>query len=352
MSFKTNTQVIYKQVPKGLPNADTDFTTKKGSIVPKEVELKSNEVLIRTLYLSVDPYMRGRMRDPSIKSYFPAAETGKPFSGGAVGEVLKSADPKYKEGDIIVCMAPWEEYAVVSTKGPMTQVIPNARSSKVPLSYYLGVLGMPGLTAYIGLHKICEPFVAGQTLYVSAASGAVGQVVGQYAKSLGLRVVGSAGEDDKVNYLLKELEFDAAFNYKKHDDFVTILKETCPNGIDIYFENVGGKMLDAVLTVANDGCRIAVCGMISQYNRGADPEGIFGLTQVIQKRIRFEGFIVSDDAPKYAMPCIKAFTKLLVEGRLKYKEDVTVGIEKTAQAFVDMLQGKNFGKAVVKVADL
>jgi len=352
MPSTTNTQVLYKNVPKGLPNADQDFEVAKQSIDLDNVTLKENELLIKTLYISVDPYMRGRMRDPSIKSYFAAAETGKPFSGGVIGEILKSTDPKFPVGEIIIGFGTWEEYAILSTQGPLTKLIPGGRTSKVPLSYFLGVLGMPGLTAYIGLHKICEPLTSGQTLYVSAASGAVGQVVGQYAKSLGLRVVGSAGDDEKVNYLLKELKFDAAFNYKKHTDFVAILNETCPNGIDIYFENVGGKMLDAVLTVANNNCRIAVCGMISQYNRPQDPEPLYNLQTVLWKKIRFEGFIVTDDAPKYSADCIKAFSKLLAEQKIQYKESVTNGIENAAHAFVDMLEGKNFGKAVVKVADL
>lgn len=355
MSFKTNTQVIYKQVPNGLPNADKDFEIKKVPIVLKDVELKANEILVRTLYASVDPYMRARMRDPSIKSYFPAATPGKPMNGGVVAEVLRSTDAKYAEGDIVVAFANWEEYTVLSTVSAGLsgiQKIPGARSAKYPLSYLVGVLGMPGLTAYVGLHKICEPLTAGQTLYVSAASGAVGQVVGQYAKSLGIRVVGSAGDDEKVDYLLKELKFDAAFNYKKHSDFVAILKETCPNGIDIYFENVGGKMLDAVLTVCNSNARVAACGMISQYNRPDDQEPIFNIANIIGKKIRLEGFIVSDDALTYKDAAIKTFTKLLQEGDLKYKEHVTVGIEKLPHAFVDMLIGKNFGKAVVKIADL
>jgi len=259
----------------------------------------------------------------------------------------------------VVTFASWEEYTVVDAgEGGRfaVKVIPDARKSQIPLSYYLGVLGMPGFTAYIGLHKICEPLKRPdgkqQTIYVSAAAGAVGQVVGQYAKSLGLRVVGSAGDDDKIAYLLKELDFDAAFNYKKHDDFKAILKETCPDGIDIYFENVGGKMLDAVLANANDFARIAVCGMISQYNRAHDPEPIYGLATVISKRIRIEGFIVSDEMNKYAVDATKAFGSLLREGKLKYRETVTDGIENTPRALVEMLQGKNFGKAVVKVADL
>jgi NADPH-dependent curcumin reductase CurA len=357
MSFKTNVQVIYKRIPEGLPSVEKDFEIKKSTIVLKDVVLKPNEVLVRTLYASVDPYMRGRMRDPSVKSYFPAAVPGAPMTGGIIAEVLRSTDDKVVAGDVVLAFGSWEEYSVISTAavpGSPSGVkkIPGGRDSKVPLSYFLGVLGMPGLTAYVGLHKICEPLTAGQTLYVSAASGAVGQVVGQYGKSLGLRVVGSAGDEDKVKYLLNELKFDAAFNYKKHDDFEAILKETCPNGIDIYFENVGGKMLDAVLVNCNNNARIAVCGMISQYNRSSDPEPIYNASNIIWKKLKLEGFIVSDDIPKYGDEALKAFSKLLQQGKLIYKETVTEGIEKLPQAFVDMLQGKNFGKAVVKIADL
>jgi NADPH-dependent curcumin reductase CurA len=289
--MSSNTQVIYLEVPQGLPNPTKTFQVNKVPFDPKKVELAPNHLLVKTLYLSVDPYMRARMRDPKIQSYFPAALPGTPFSGGAIVEVLKSSDPKIKIGQVLVGFAPWEEYSVIPSMSPMGPVtpIPSPKDSKVPISYYLGVLGMPGITAYSGLHKICEPLTKGQTIYVSAASGAVGQVVGQYAKALGLRVVGSAGSDDKVlslnklyniycaylvffmfqvEFLLKQLKFDEAFNYKKYPDLpslISILKKTCPDGIDIYFENVGGKMLEAVLEVANNFARIAVCGMISQY---------------------------------------------------------------------------------------
>jgi NADPH-dependent curcumin reductase CurA len=359
-SIKTNTQVIYKQIPAGLPVPNKDFEINKSTIDLDGLELKPNQLLIRNLYLSVDPYMRARMRDPKIKSYSPAVIPGQPMNGGVVAEIIKSTDAKYAAGEIIVGFANWEEYTVIDTSGAAasgfgSKVIPGARENKIPLSYYLGVLGMPGLTAYIGLHKICQPLKSNekqQTLYVSAAAGAVGQVVGQYGKSLGLRVVGSAGDDAKVDYLLNELNFDAAFNYKKHVDFKKILKEKCPNGIDIYFENVGGKMLDAVLAVANDFARIAVCGMISQYNRPDNPEPIYGLALLISKRIRMEGFIVSDNLTQYAMDGLSTFSGLIKDGKMKYRETVTDGIENAPKAFVDMLEGRNLGKAVVKVADL
>jgi len=348
-----NTQVIYSKIPSGLPDPKQTFTVKKVPFDKEKAVVPPGYLLVRTLYLSVDPYMRARMRSPEVKSYFPAAMVDTPFMGGAVVEVIRSGEPKFQPGQVLVTFSPWEEYAIIPAVSPIGSivVIPNPRESKVPLSYYLGVLGMPGLTAYAGMTKFCAPLTPGQTLYVSAASGAVGQVVGQYAKALGIRVVGSAGSDDKVAYL-KELGFDEAFNYKKHTDFTSILRSTCPNGIDIYFENVGGKMLEAVLEVANDFCRIAVCGMISQYNRTENPEGIHNMFQIISKRIKMAGFIVSDHVGECAHAAVPTFAKLLTEGRMKYKETVTVGIEKAPQAFVDMLEGKNFGKAIVKVADL
>lgn len=198
----SNTQILYTKLPKGLPSPAENFGVKKVPFSVEGVTLPPGHILVRTLYLSVDPYMRARMRDPSIKSYFPAATPGTPFSGGAVVEVLKSTDPEGKivKGMVLVAYCPWEEYSILPSKSQMIPYvpIPNPRESKVPLSYYLGVLGMPGLTAYVGIQKFLAPLTEGQTLYVSAASGAVGQVVGQYGKALGLRVVGSAGSDDKV----------------------------------------------------------------------------------------------------------------------------------------------------------
>jgi len=348
-----NVEIFFKEIPKGLPDPSRTFEIRKGTIDLERVELKEGEVLIKTLYASVDPYMRARLRDPSIQSYFPAVVVGERMAGGVVAEVVKSNNPGFTAGNIVAGMGDWAEYSVSKPGNDMRslQKIPNAKQSPLPLSYHLGLFGIPGITAYVGLHKICNNLTPGKTLYVSAASGAVGQVVGQYAKALGLRVVGSAGDDTKVDFLLKDLGFDAAFNYKKHENFDAILKETCPNGIDIYFENVGGKMLEAVLNNANSFCAIPVCGMISQYNRSENPEPIYNLTHIISKRIRMEGFIVTDDIPKYGMDCIKTFTKLVQEGKMKYKEDISKGIKSLPETFVGMLQGKNFGKAVVHVAD-
>ncbi|KAI9295964.1 allyl alcohol dehydrogenase, partial [Neoconidiobolus thromboides FSU 785] len=296
--------------------------------------LVQDQLLVRNLYASVDPYMRGRMRPSEVESYFQGFQLNKPLNGGIVSEVITSKSDKFKKGDIVVAFGDWSEYAIVSAA--RTNLIPNGRESKVPLTYYLGITGMPGATAYVGLHTICEPIKQGETIFISAASGAVGQVVGQYCKQLGLRVVGSAGSDDKVEYLLKELNFDAAFNYKKYDDLVPVLKEHCPNGIDIYFENVGGKTLEAVLEVANDKCHIPACGMISQYNKGKESDGIHNLTQIIGKRIRIEGFIVNDRLDLFPK-AFETFGKYLAEGKMKYKEHLTEGVENLPTAFIDML---------------
>lgn len=343
-----NTQILYTTIPTEYPTVTGTFKVHK-STIDLEASIPENTLLIRTLYASVDPYMRFRMRDPSIKSYFHALEPNKPLDGGVIGEIIKSNAEGFAAGDVITSFGPWANYGIVPAKA--SQVIPNARKSKVPLSYYLGATGMPGLTAYVGLHKICEPIKSGETLFVSAASGAVGQVVGQYAKELGLRVVGSAGTDEKVQYLIDELKFDAAFNHRKEADYNAALKRTCPNGIDIYFENVGGPLLEAVLENANSHCRIPICGMISQYNKKTqDP--IRNLTLAIGKSIRLQGFIVSDSTAEYGEKAKLIFGKMIQEGKLKYKEHITDGIETLPQTFVDMLHGNNFGKAVVKIASL
>ncbi|KAK9759723.1 hypothetical protein K7432_016987 [Basidiobolus ranarum] len=271
------------------------------------------------------------------------------MQAGGVSEVIKSKNPEYKEGDIVTGMIGWENYTVISG-GKDLRKIEGARESSIPLSYYLGVLGMPGMTAYAGLFKIGEP-KEGETIFISAASGAVGQVVGQIAKVKGLRVVGTAGDDSKVEYLLKELKFDAAFNYKKVD-LDQALSESCPNGIDVYFENVGGKMLDTVLKHCNDFARIPVCGMISQYNRFSNPEPIYNIALVLSKRIRFQGFIVSEIAAEFASQFSKDVPTWLKEGKMVYKEDKMEGIENAPEAFLRILRGENFGKQVVKLADL
>ncbi|KAJ9062020.1 hypothetical protein DSO57_1015064 [Entomophthora muscae] len=347
----TNTKIIYTSIPDGLPVVDKNFQVIKETIDLEKVAVDEGALLVRTLYASVDPYMRFRMRDSSVESYFPAAIPGQPMSGGIIGEVIRSSSPAFKAGDVVTAFGEWAEYSVVQAAG--THIIPDAKSSPSPLSYYLGVAGMPGMTAYAGLHKVCDPIKPGETVFVSAASGAVGQVVGQYAKHLGLRVVGCAGTDEKVEFLTKELGFDAAFNHKTHaNDYLAILKQTCPKGIDIYFENVGGKLLDAVLEHANPFCRIPVCGMISQYNKTESTDPIYRLHQLIGKSIRMEGFIVTNLMKQYGKQGKEVLGGLIQQGKMKYREHVVDGIENLPSTFIDMLQGKNFGKASVKIAKL
>ncbi|KAI9499164.1 hypothetical protein BDB00DRAFT_948886 [Zychaea mexicana] len=351
MPATPNKQVIFSKVPTTYP-VPGEHITVQDSTIDLTAPLEEGQFILKLLTLSVDPYMRGRMRDASIKSYSPAFPLGKPMTGDTMNVVVKSNNANFKEGDLVYGKTGcgiFAEYSVIS-KGmePMFEVRNEPKETGLPITNYVGVLAMPGMTAYVGLLKFGAP-KKGETLYVSAASGAVGQLVGQIGKTLGLHVVGSAGSDDKVAYL-KEIGFDAAFNYKKVDNLTEKLREVCPNGIDIYFENVGGQMLEAVITNCNQFGRIVACGMISQYNR-EKPEGIHNLMQVVAKRLRIEGFIVGDSV-EMKEPFRKDMTKWLLEGKIKYRETVANGIEQTPQAMVDVLRGDNFGKQVVKVADL
>ncbi|KAK3829113.1 MAG: hypothetical protein J3Q66DRAFT_324374 [Benniella sp.] len=342
----SNTSVIYLKHPTEFPvpgehlvaQTNTDFNP----------DLKEGEVLTRNLVFSLDPYMRGKMRDNSKKSYSPPFEIGKPLEARGVAEVIESKNEKYPVGSIIHAFVGWEEYTVLPDL-PTTRIIPEARTTKLPLSSYVGVLGMPGLTAYAALKDIGKP-KAGETIFISAASGAVGQLAGQLAKAWGLTVIGSVGSDDKVKYLLEDLGFDKAFNYKTRSPHEA-LKELAPNGIDIYFENVGGETLEAALDNMNTFGRIIACGMISQYNT-TTPYGIKNLMQVVSKRLTFRGFIVSDFHEQYFEEFFSEVRQLLLSGKLIYKAQEAKGVEAAPEAFVGMLQGKNFGKQVVTIADL
>ncbi|ORY98168.1 hypothetical protein BCR43DRAFT_557123 [Syncephalastrum racemosum] len=345
-----NKQVLFTKIPTTFPVAGEHMQVKESSF-DLDVSLAENEYVIKNLALSVDPYMRGRMRDASIKSYSPAFPLNKPMTGNTMSVVVKSNNPEVKEGDLVygtTGAGVFEEYTKVT--GPLLnyyKVRNDPKSTGLPITNYLGVLGMPGMTAYVGLKKFGNP-KAGETLYVSAASGAVGQLVGQIGKVLGMHVVGSAGSDEKVAYL-KEIGFDGAFNYKTSDANQK-LGELCPKGIDVYFENVGGAMLEAVINHMNWYGRIVACGMISQYNR-EKPEGVHNLMQVVAKRLRIEGFIVGDSMDMEA-EFMKQVTEWLQQGKIKYRESVADGIEKTPDALIDVLRGNNFGKQVVKIADL
>jgi leukotriene B4 12-hydroxydehydrogenase/15-oxo-prostaglandin 13-reductase len=301
-------------------------------------EPRDGEVLVKNLWLSLDPYMRGRMNDQ--KSYAAKQEVGEVMVGQTVGEVLESRNPKFKKGDHVLTPLGWQQYGVSDGKG-----FNKVDTSRVPASAFLGVLGMPGVTAWVGLLDICQP-KAGETVLVSAASGAVGSVVGQIAKIKGCRAVGIAGGKAKCDYVTKELGFDACVDYKAgrlNDD----LKSATPNGIDCYFENVGGEILDAVLRRMNPFSRIAICGLISQYN-ATDPYGVKSFASILVNRIKVQGFIVSDRMDLWGK-ALPELTQWVASGKIKYRESVTEGLENAPQAFIGLLKGENFGKQLIKL---
>ncbi len=332
-----NTQILFKSRPTGWVDA-SHFELVKGPVP----EPGPGEVQVRNVFMSLDPYMRGRMRDQ--KSYTPGFELGQVLQAGAVGEVIASNDPSLAVGDLVEGRLGWETYSVAKA-GQVNKVDGKAAS----LSHYLGVLGMPSMTAWVGLRNIGQP-KAGETVYVSAASGAVGQVAGQIAKLQGCRVAGSAGSDDKVAYISDELGFDTAFNYKTVSSLDNGLAEACPDGIDVYFENVGGTMLDAVLLKVNPYARIVACGMISQYNLER-PEGVKNLSTIVGNKVRMQGFIVSDHMDLKA-EFMAEMSGWLAAGKIKYREDVTQGIENAPAAFIGMLKGENFGKQIVQIGEV
>jgi NADPH-dependent curcumin reductase CurA len=306
-------------------------------------ELRDGQVLVRHHYLSLDPYMRGRMND--AKSYAPPQALGAVMGGGTVGEVVESRSPAYAAGDHVVGMGGWQQYSVVDAGTPMLRKVDTRR---IPLSAYLGAVGMPGVTAWYGLVKLIDP-KPGQTVAVSAASGAVGSAVGQLAKVRGLRAVGIAGGPEKCAYVERELGFDACIDYKAHRDvdaLAAALQRACPDGIDGVFENVGGTVLDAALRCMNDHRRIALCGMISGYDGRPIPLATPQL--ILTKRLRIEGFIVSEHMAVWP-EALNELGTLVAEGRLKYRETVAEGIESAPEAFLGMLKGRNFGKQLVKL---
>ncbi len=300
---------------------------------------KEGEVLVKNLWLSLDPYMRGRMSQQ--KSYVKGVEIGDVMTGETAGEVVESRHPGFKPGDKVTAPSGWQLYCCL--KG---ELLNKVDASKVPLSYFLGCLGMPGRTAYFGMKDICAP-KAGETVLVSAASGAVGSVVGQLAKAWGCRAVGIAGGQAKCDYVVKELGFDACVDYKAGKLFDE-LKAACPKGVDAYFENVGGEILDTVLRLMNLKSRIAVCGLISEYN-ATEPYGLKSFRSVLVNRIRIQGMIVFDWLERYPEGN-KALLALVVAGKLKYRESVLEGFDKAPRGLIGLLKGENFGKQLVKLA--
>ena len=307
-------------------------------------DLKDGQLLVRHHFMSLDPYMRGRMNDG--KSYAQPQALNAVMGGGTVGEVVASKNDAFAVGDKVVGMGGWQQYQVVDAeqRGMLRKVDDRA----VPLSAYLGAVGMPGVTAWVGLMKIIEP-KAGETVVVSAASGAVGGVVGQLAKGLGCRVVGLAGGPAKCKAVVDELGFDACIDYKQHPDLKSLsaaLKEACPKGIDGYFENVGGITLDAVLLRANAFSRIAMCGMISGYN--GEPIPLQNPSLILINRMKVQGFIVSEHMDLWPQ-ALKELGAGVASGKLKYRETVAEGIEAAPEAFIGLLKGRNFGKQLVKL---
>jgi NADPH:quinone reductase len=332
-----NRQIRLAARPVGLPKV-SDFQL-SFSALPTPVH---GQVLLRSVYLSLDPYMRGRMNDTAAAATRVAI--GEVMAGGAVGLVMVSEDPRFHAGDVVEGMFGWQEYAVA----PGNE-LRRVDTSLAPMSTALGVLGMPGLTAFFGLLDICAP-QPGETFVVSAAAGAVGMLAGQIAKIKGCRVVGVAGSDAKISWLLEELGIDAAFNYRASACCDRELRAACPDGIDIYFDNVGGSVTDAVLRHININARIAVCGQLSQYNLETPELGPRWLEQIVVKQAKLQGFLVSAYAARFTQGR-RQLASWLQQGKLRYREDVAQGIEAAPQAFIGMLQGKNQGKQLVQLSE-
>jgi len=326
-----NKKVVLASRPVGAVT-EANFRIEEAPL-PKPAE---GEVLVRNLWLSLDPYMRGRMSDQ--KSYVKGVDIGEVMVGQTVGEVVESRHPKLAVGDQVLTQLGWQLYGVTKDA---TKIDP----SRAPASYYLGLVGMPGLTAYFGLKELGQP-KAGETVVVSAASGAVGSVVGQLARLWGARAVGIAGGREKCRYVKEELGFDACIDYKS-GALREELKAACPKGIDVYFDNVGGEILDTVLARMNLFGRIVVCGTISDYN-STDPYRVRNWRAILVNRLRVQGMIVFDWKDRYG-EALKELGGYLAQGKLKYKESVVQGLENAPRGLMDLLAGKNFGKQLVKL---
>lgn len=334
MSTITSREIRLASRPKGHPTA-ANFTLAQVELEP----LQEGQVLVRNLYMSVDPYMRGRMND--AKSYVPPFELGKPLEGGAVGEVIESRAKEFKPGDIVVSFLGWREYCIVRP-----QALRAVARDVQPLSVYLGALGMTGMTAWVGLQLV--DVKAGDIIYISGAAGAVGSVAGQLAKLRGCRVIGSAGSTEKITFLRDECGFDSAFDYKR-GPVLEQLNHAAPDGIDVYFDNVGGEALEAALSALRVHGRIIACGAISGYNEETPRIGPSNLFTMITKRLTMKGMIVSDWLDRQA-EFEKEVGGYFRAGKIKNKETVVHGIESAADAFIGLFHGQNVGKMVVKLA--
>ena len=340
MSTRINRRITLAARPIGAPKV-SDFATVDEPVPAPD----DGEMLLRTLYLSLDPYMRGRMND--VKSYVPPVRIGQTMEGGAVSVVEESRHPEFSAGDVVLGHTGWQQFAISNGEG-----LRSVDSSLAPISTALGILGMPGLTGYVGLLDLGQP-QEGETVVVSAATGAVGSLVGQIAKLKGCRVVGVAGAEEKCRYAVDALGLDACVSHREAD-LAGALKDQCPDGIDVYFENVGGKVFDAVIGSMNVHGRIPVCGGIAHYNDTGPPPGpdrLAGAMRIVlTRRLTVRGFIIFDHHHR-----IPDFTRdvsgWLREGRIVYREDVVEGIDNAVGAFLGLLRGENFGKLIVKVSD-
>ncbi|MCY8988795.1 NADP-dependent oxidoreductase [Bacillus atrophaeus] len=332
-------QIQLARRPQGVPKHE-DFRFETIS-VPKP---KQGEVLVKTLYVSVDPYMRGRMQN--TKSYVEPFALDEALSGGVIAEVVSDGDGQFKKGDIVIGNLNWQEYSAASESA-----LRKIDTSIAPASAYLGILGMTGLTAYFGLMDIGRP-KQGETVVVSGAAGAVGSTVGQIAKIKGARVVGIAGSDEKIAYLKDELQFDEAINYKTEDDIQKALADACPDGVDVYFDNVGGPISDSVMNLLNEFARIPVCGAISSYNAESEKDDMGPRVQskLIKTKALMQGFIVSDYSERFPEGA-KQLAEWLKDGKLHYEETITEGFDKIPDAFLGLFQGKNKGKQLIKVSE-
>jgi NADPH-dependent curcumin reductase CurA len=330
-----NQQFVLAARPVGMPK-ESDFRLVEAALPA----LAQGQVLVRSMFLSVDPYMRGRMT--GVRTYADPVDIGQVMVGGTVGKVIQSTNPQFRVGDVVSGYWGWQEFAISDGRG-----LQKLDTSIAPPSTALGVLGMPGMTAYFGFLDICRP-QPGETVVVSGAAGAVGSLVGQIAKIRGCRAVGVAGGDDKIAWLTGELGFDAALNYKTTRDYVARLKELCPKGIDCYFDNVGGAVTDAILPLLNVRARISICGQISQYNAAKPEPGVRPYVFLLMKQARVEGFIITQFADRFSEG-VAQMAQWLKEGRLKYRETVIEGFENMPRALIGVLSGDNTGKMIVAI---
>ena len=330
-----NKEILLKNRPKGRPTLD-DFEFKE----TEKPSPAKGEVLLKTKYVSVDPYLRGRMRDE--KSYIEPFQLNEPIESGIIAEVIESNSDNFKKGDYVNGMLQWKQFQTSNGNG-----LQKVDGSKALLSAYLGVLGLTGITAFLGLEKIGK-LKKGETLLVSGASGAVGTVVGQIGKIKGCKVVGIAGTDEKINTIKEKFHFDEGINYKTTENMSKAIAEACPHGVDVYFDNVGGEILDAAMANINRKGRIVNCGAISLYNETERPAGPRPETTLIKKSVLMQGFTVRDYQDEFG-EAVQQLATWLQEDKLTYSETIVEGFDKIPQAFIDLFDGKNKGKMIVKV---